>query len=113
MLRRQPDVPHDREAGRREPANRICHGASAFQLHGGGAAFLEEPRRIPQGLFRRDLIRQKRHVRHDESAAGAARHAARVVNHGIESDRDRRVQSQDHLPQGVAHEQDVDPGSVQ
>jgi hypothetical protein len=43
VLRRQPDVPHDREAGRREPANRICHGASTFQLHGGGTAFLSLP----------------------------------------------------------------------
>src|SRR3954469_22486722 len=43
----------------------------------------------------------------------APRVTARVVNHGIESDRDRRVQSQDHLPQGIAHEQDVDPGSIQ
>jgi hypothetical protein len=41
------------------------------------------------------------------------RHGAGVVNHGIQRDRDRRVQSQDHLSEGVAHKQDVYPGSIQ
>jgi hypothetical protein len=113
VLRGQPDVPHDREAGRCEPTNRLRDGASTFDLHRGGAAFLEEACRVAHGLLGRNLICQKRHVSHDQRATGGARHGARVVKNRIQGYGDRCVQSQDHVPEGVAHQQQVDARAIE
>jgi hypothetical protein len=63
--------------------------------------------RIPHSLFRRDLISQKRHIGHNESAARASCHSQRVVNHRTQSYGNGRVQAQNHVPKLVSHQQQV------
>jgi len=113
VLGRQANVSHDRQTRRREPLNRLSNAASTFQLYGGSAAFLKNSRRIPHGLLCRHLIRKERHVGNDECAVGATRDSLRMVNDCIESYGNRRVQSQNHMPKGIAHEQDVNAGPVE
>src|SRR6266571_7567785 len=113
VLRSQPDVSHDEKTRRREPANRVRHGASAFQLHRSRAAFLEESRRVARRLLCRNLISQKRHVGHDQGATRGSRHRARVMNDFIQSHLDRGVQSENHIAERIAHQQQIDTGSVE
>ena len=47
-------------------ANRLRDGASTFDLHRGGAAFLEESCRVAHGLLYGNLICQKRHISDDQ-----------------------------------------------
>ena len=75
-----------------------------FQLYSGGAAFLKEPGRVPHRLFRRKLVRQKRHVGHHQGSTSALRYRARMVNYSIQGYRDGGIETQDHIPEGVAHE---------
>src|SRR6266699_6906675 len=53
VLRGQPDMPHNGETRRRESPNGLRNGASALQLHGSSASFLEEPCRVLHGLLGR------------------------------------------------------------
>ncbi len=52
-------------------------------------------------------------IRYDQRATRGPRHRARVVNHFVQRHRDCRVQSQDHLPKRVTHEQQVYTGSIE
>jgi len=87
--------------------------AATFQLHCRGAAFLEEPCRITRGLLGRNLIREKRHIGHHQRAVCTSGDRARVMNHYVQSDWDRCVQSHDHISEGITDEQQVDPGSIE
>ena len=102
MLRRQSYVAHDRHPCRRDPSNRICDGASTFQLYSRRPAFLEEFGSIPHRLVRRDLISQKRHIGDNQSPLSTSCYSLRMVNDGIQCYRNGRVQSQDHMTKGVA-----------
>ena len=113
VLRSEPEVTHDRQASRGELSNGIGDSAATLQLHRHGAAFLEEPCCIARGLLGRNLIREKRHIGHHQRAVCTSGDRARVMNHYVQSDWDRCVQSHDHISEGITDEQQVDPGSIE
>src|SRR6476619_601856 len=113
VLRSEPEVTHDWQASRGELSNGIGDSAATFQLHCRGVAFLEEPCRIAHGLLRRNLIREKWHIGHHQRAVCTSGDRACVMNHYVQSDWDRCVQSHDHISEGITDEQQVDPGSIE
>jgi hypothetical protein len=111
-LRLQAEVPHHRDADVDEPPHDVDAPAAAFELHGRGAAFLQQPARIAYRLSDADLIREKRHVDDDERASCRGRRA-RVVQHVVERHRQRVLVSEHDHAQRVADENHIDSGAIQ
>src|SRR6266568_3640578 len=113
ILRRQPEMSHNRETGLSKPPNGLRNGASALQLHGSSAPFLEEPCRVLHGLLGRNLVGQKGHVCHHQRAIGPSRNRTRMMDHRLEGYRNCRIQSQNDIPERISDEQKIDPGSIE
>src|SRR6266446_4527216 len=113
ILRRQPEMSHNRETGLSKAPNGLRNGASALQLHGSSAPFLEEPCRVLHGLLGRNLVGQKGHVCHHQRAIGPSRNRTRMMDHRIEGYRNCRIQSQNDIPERISDEQKIDPGSIE
>ena len=71
-LRLQAEVAHHRNADVDQPLHDVDDRAAAFELHGGGAAFLKKPAGVADRFRDADLEGEKRHVGDDECALGAA-----------------------------------------
>ena len=56
---------------------------------------------------------KKRHVCYNQRPVRASGNRRRVVNDGIQSYRNGRVQAQDHVTQGVAHQQKVNACAIE
>ena len=76
-LRRQADVAHHRHARADDRARARDRRAAALELDRVGAALLDEPHRVPDGLLVRLLVRAERHVGDHERPLRAARHPLR------------------------------------
>ena len=68
-LRRQAEVAHHRDAGFDHAADERHDVAAAFELHGGGAAFLEEAAGVAHGFVGVRLVAHERHVGDDDRLA--------------------------------------------
>ena len=88
-LRLQTEMAHDGNAHVNQPLHDVGDRSAAFQLHGGGATFLQQPAGVADGFPDADLEREKRHVGDDEGALGAAGDGSRVVHHGVQGHRKR------------------------
>ncbi|GBD19287.1 hypothetical protein HRbin27_01793 [bacterium HR27] len=111
-LRREPEVPHDRDASPNQPSDRLDDRSTALDLDRLCAALLDEATSIAQRLLRRHLEGQERHVGHDERPANSPGDGPGVVEHIGERDRDRRLVTQHGVAERVADQDDRDTGLV-
>ena len=112
-LRIQPEMPHHRDPNLDQARNRFRDVPSAFDLDRVSSALLNQSARIADRFFGRNLVGQKRHVGDDERAVGAPADGLGVVNHLFQSDGERVAVAQQHHPQGIADQKNVDSGLLQ
>ena len=112
-LRRQPQMAHHGNADLHQPRSGLDDSASALELDGRRAALLDQPSRIAKRLGHAHLVGHERHVGHDQRALGATSDRARVVNHGVERDRDGGRLAHDDHAHRIAHQQRIDAGAVE
>src|SRR5205809_4316007 len=96
-----------------QASNGLRDGASALQLYGSSAPFLEEPCRILQGLLGRYLVGQEGHVSHDQRAIRPTRDRAGVMEHCLKGYGNCRIQPQNDIPERISDEQKIDPDSIE
>tara|TARA_E500000178_G_scaffold210803_1_gene208061 strand:+ start:3196 stop:3969 length:774 start_codon:yes stop_codon:yes gene_type:complete len=117
-LRRQPQVPHHRDAHAHQPINDPHHlRFGAFQLHGRGAGFLQQPPGSGHRCVLTALIAEKRQVGDEQGLLGrhrlkAALHGLRVVHHLLEGDRKGGGMPESHHSQRVTHQHGIGPGEL-
>ena len=91
--------------GRREPG-------AAFELHHLRPGS-HQPRRVAIGLLASRLVAAERHVGDDERGARTGRDTARVINHVVERDRQRRAVAADHHAKRIADEKRVHARAIE
>ena len=89
------------------------HGASALELDGGGSALLQQSTGVAHGLGDADLVRQERHVGHDERTRGAARDGPAVMEHVVERHGERVLVTEHDHADRIADEQRVNAPLVE
>ena len=111
-LRREPDVPGDRNLRIDHAPNHIHALLAAFHLDRLGAAFFHKAGSVVNRLVGVDLIRAIRHVGNQQSVLDAAAHGFDVMQHLVHGDRQRVLVAQHGHGQRVADQSNVDAGLV-
>ena len=103
-LRRYADMPHHRNVAVNDAAHGGGYAHAALQFDGMGAALLQQPGRIAQGLGRVNLISHKGQVGDNQGVPAAPGHRFGMMNYIREGYRNSRVVAQRHHTQAVAHQ---------
>src|SRR6266545_4358477 len=106
-LRSQANVAHDRNPSLDESTSQFQHGS--LELDRMGPTLLEEPAGVTDALLQGRLIREERHVAHDQGVLGPAGHRAGVVEHLLHGDGQRVLVAKDVVGQRVTHQQGWHP----
>src|SRR4051794_10760894 len=110
-LRREPHVPHDRDAGPDDGAGAGHRGrAAALELHRVDAGLLDEAERRGDRLLVADLVGAEREVADEERGPQPAADGAGEDEQLLERDRHGGVVPEDRHGPGVAHQDEVDAG---
>ena len=78
-----------------------------------GAALLQHPARVSDGLGDRDLVGEEGEVDEHQRAPRAPPDGRPVIDHLVEGRAEGRLVPRQHLIEGVAHEQDVYVGLLE
>ena len=111
-LRRKPQMPHDRNAGREDALDRFEDLLAAFELHGVGLGLLHDPDGRVEGHLRIALIGSERQVDDDQRPLHGTHDRTGVVDHHIEGDGNRGLVTGHHVGGRVAHENHVDTRGI-
>ncbi len=107
----QADVRHDGDADVDQSLHQVQ--LDALDLHGVGAAFLDQASRVAHAVLDRGLERHERHVAHHHGVLGSTRHRLHVVEHLLHRDRELVRVAEDVASHGIPHQQDRHAGSVE
>ena len=107
-LRREADVPHDRDVHRRDRRDRLGDVDAALELDRLGAPLLHHAPRVAQRILGRNLVGEKRQIGDDQRPRARPRHHLQVINDLVDRHGQRRVEALHHHAERVADEDDVD-----
>ena len=111
-LRRQANMPGNRNLSINDAADQVRPLLTAFDLHRLGAAFLDEARRVAHSLISAHMVRAVRHVGDQQGILHAPAHRPGVVQHLVRSDGQRVLVAEHGLGQRVADQHDVNTGLI-
>ena len=111
-LRRKPQMPHDRNAGREDALDRFEDLLAAFELHGVGLGLLHDPDGRVEGHLRIALIGSERQVDHHQRPFDGTHDRTGMINHRIERNGNRRLVTRHDVGGRVAHQNHVDTCGV-
>ncbi len=111
-LRRETQVAHDRDLRADDRPDHVEALSTALKFHGTCATLLDEPTRIANGLLRRRVEGQPRHVTDDERVRFRACDRCGVVDHHVDSDSQSVVISEHDIGDRISDEDGVCTRSV-
>ena len=112
-LRRQAEVPHDRDLGREDRLDHREALDAALELHRPAAPLDDEARRVAHGVLGGRVVGEVRQVADDERALRRSRDGLRVGDHPVERGAERVGRAVDDHLDRVADEEEVDPRGVE
>ncbi len=112
-LRRQADVPHQRDVHAGDRLDPVGHASAAFELDRVRAPFLEQAARALDRLCAARVIGPERHVADHQRATAAAGDHPRVVDHLVERHGQGRVVALDAVAERVADQDRVDTSVIE
>ena len=101
-----------RDACIRNSLDLILYSRSAFQLDCIAAGFLDEAACVDHSIVYGRLIGHERHIHNDENIIAASDNCRAVMDHIFHGNRECIRISQHGIPQGIAHQDHVDPGTL-
>ena len=111
LLLGDPQMGDDRDAGRDNGLDLRFIGGGGLDMHRVGMPFLHEAHGRSHRLFGR-LISAKRDRRHDHRIPGAVDHSLGMVDHFLDSDRDRLRAAHADRADSIADQHDIDAGGI-
>ena len=113
-LGREPDMAEDGNVGLDQGFDQPQPpGRGALDLNGRRPPLLDEPAGVGHGLLGGEMIREERHVAHDQGSPGGPGDRLRVIDHLVHRHRKRVFVAEEDHAEGISDEKEVRAGRVQ